>query len=81
MSKWNSGPPPSVGWWPASRCRDYSGMRWWNGACWSINFNRENNGFVRASEADTSDARAPTIEDRPIEWRHRPKSWPKRSHT
>ena len=36
--KWNSGPPPHVGWW---RCKDTlmesqsEAWRWWNGKLWS----------------------------------------------
>ena len=38
MSKhvWHSGPPPSVGWWPASVFEDPEIVRWWNGKCWSM---------------------------------------------
>lgn len=33
---WRSGPPPEVGWWPASTCKDPGFVRWWNGRWWSI---------------------------------------------
>ncbi len=33
--KWNSGPPPHVGWWNASRVEDNSIWRWWDGRRWS----------------------------------------------
>jgi len=33
---WHSGPPPSVGWWPASLFKDKSIVRWWNGKVWSV---------------------------------------------
>lgn len=36
MSKWNSGPPPHVGWWNASVSRDRSAWRWWDGLHWSM---------------------------------------------
>lgn len=32
---WHSGPPPHVGWWNASRCRQLTSWRWWNGMNWS----------------------------------------------
>ena len=32
---WHKGPPPSVGWWPASVARDPRALRWWDGTCWS----------------------------------------------
>jgi hypothetical protein len=34
--KWNGGPPPAVGWWPASRNRVYGPYRWWDGKIWSL---------------------------------------------
>ena len=33
---WHSGPPPSVGWWPASKRGDPTVLRWWNGSNWSL---------------------------------------------
>lgn len=32
---WHSGPPPSVGWWPASAFGDPESIRWWDGVRWS----------------------------------------------
>ena len=32
---WCSGPPPDVGWWPASRIGDAVALRFWNGHHWS----------------------------------------------
>lgn len=34
--KWNSGPPPHVGWWNANTECDELTWRWWDGARWSI---------------------------------------------
>jgi hypothetical protein len=34
--KWRKGPPPEIGWWPASMYRSKSTIRWWNGVCWSV---------------------------------------------
>jgi hypothetical protein len=34
--KWNSGPPPAVGWWNASLTKHPAMWRWWNGKRWSI---------------------------------------------
>lgn len=31
---WRSGPPPSVGWWPASKRGDPTVLRWWGGSNW-----------------------------------------------
>ena len=33
---WHSGPPPSVGWWPASGRQDPTAIRWWDGGVWSL---------------------------------------------
>jgi hypothetical protein len=74
-AKWHKGPPPSVGWWPASISRDGSMLRWWNGEIWSI-----------AVAAHRSSEYAAKIASMPepyydIEWKDRPKSWPERSRT
>ncbi len=74
--KWHSGPPPSVGWWPASVNRVPGMYRWWDGAGWSV-------ACVQGASSDTvfvlSRIRATK---RPmIEWTDRPASWPERSKT
>lgn len=33
--KWHKGPPPEIGWWPASVQRDKRAIRWWDGKRWS----------------------------------------------
>jgi hypothetical protein len=39
---WRSGPPPEIGWWPASCIRDIHMLRWWDGNNWSrYAFDRE----------------------------------------
>jgi hypothetical protein len=74
-TKWFSGPPPSVGWWPASVARNHGYLRWWDGHEWSWSCLP---GFTR-SDIDYRSARKSISED--IEWTHRPKNWPKRSKT
>ena len=37
--QWHSGPPPSVGWWPASIVENPKTIRWWDGDVWSIAIN------------------------------------------
>ena len=74
--KWHKGPPPSVGWWPASAQRAQDVYRWWDGAGWSAS-------CAQGASADTvfvlSRMRAPK---RPlIEWIDRPAWWPERSKT
>ena len=77
MSKtWHKGPPPSVGWWPASRSRNPNMLRWWD-KVWSLPVHKNERSAERVAR------NAATPEPRPfdIEWTDRPKSWPKRSHT
>lgn len=33
---WHSGPPPAIGWWPASINRNFGPIRWWDGVSWSL---------------------------------------------
>lgn len=35
---WRDGPPPSIGWWPASASQEKCviDIRWWNGVEWSL---------------------------------------------
>ena len=33
--KWRKGPPPAIGWWPASTVGDHEAIRWWDGHKWS----------------------------------------------
>ena len=76
MSKWHKGPPPSVGWWPASICENANMIRWWDGKNWSF----------PALECDPAEraamyAKRVTGETLPIKWMDRPAHWPKRSRT
>ena len=74
---WHSGPPPSVGWWPASATRCERCLRWWNGEYWSM-------ACSRGTKIDVVErlARTRSIFDLDeIEWADRPKNWPARSHT
>ena len=72
--KWHSGPPPSVGWWPASMFRDADWMRWWNGRSWSYSAHRTWSAKMAADAA-----RIGNVVD--VEWTDRPASWPERSRT
>lgn len=35
-TRWYEGPPPEIGWWPASVAWDTESIRWWNGKEWSL---------------------------------------------
>lgn len=76
MTKWHKGPPPSIGWWPASYSRLASDLRWWNGRWWSsLLFEDDPVEFV----ADYAAVKA--LAQDLIEWTDRPDSWPERSKT
>jgi hypothetical protein len=76
MTKWHKGPPPSIGWWPASNCRNPDAHRWWNGEWWSEVAYPEYAVNTAAAMAHLKDA----CQDR-IRWTDRPASWPERSKT
>jgi len=77
MTTWRKGPPPSIGWWPASTARDAKCFRWWDGEYWggpcyegeprwSIELEAKSKVIRRADD---------------IEWTERPASWPERART
>jgi len=76
MNKWNSGPPPSIGWWPASFNQMEGVFRWWNGTHWS-------RAATRSASASNVALLARTLRPStdPIQWMHRPSDWPARSRT
>ncbi len=73
---WRKGPPPSIGWWPASACRNSNCLRWWNGKWWSIAVPQE----FKAESAARNAAIKSSLEG-DIEWTDRPAWWPERSKT
>jgi len=75
MTTWHKGPPPSIGWWPASTRRDPYALRWWNGEWWSI----PARPHMTAEQAAVIAERKTWQGD--IEWTERPASWPERSRT
>ncbi len=72
MTTWHKGPPPSIGWWPASNCRNPDTLRWWNGSEWS---------FPAHSGMTAEDAAKTPAGTDDIEWTDRPASWPERRKT
>jgi hypothetical protein len=74
--KWHKGPPPSVGWWPASSNRNPQVIRWWNGKWWGVCCL----SFFTAKEAARR-AMSLSIHQDKIEWTDRPADWPERSRT
>lgn len=77
MSKiWHSGPPPSKGWWPASSLRNSDIFRWWNGTTWSVACTSKYSA-AKAAQIARQASNSPAT----IEWKARPKNWPKRSMT
>lgn len=76
--KWNNGPPPSIGWWPASLAKDASCLRWWDGRHWSCGCYSK----IGVEEAERRATRKETASSQSyIQWLPRPASWPARSHT
>ena len=74
--KWHKGPPPSIGWWPASIRRDHGVYRWWDGAGWSVACERDAPGYMVLEVSRIRATKRPLIE-----WADRPAWWPKRSKT
>jgi hypothetical protein len=75
-TEWFKGPPPSIGWWPASLMQDKTIVRWWNGNRWSLESKRGD-----AMDRVVYRAGHQSLYSEDIEWTHRPKNWPKRSMT
>jgi hypothetical protein len=76
MTTWHKGPPPSIGWWPASWSRNPRILRYYNGEWWSLYASC----YMTAEEAGEC-AREKEAWQKYIEWTDRPASWPKRSKT
>lgn len=49
--RWRSGPPPSIGWWPASFHKDPWLIRWWDGKCWSYGIESSQTAGAAATQA------------------------------
>jgi len=81
----HAGPPPSLGWWPASSfrragqvCPEYQPLRFWDGFLWSSAA-----GINRTAEQVTERAREKLNRElsAKILWAPRPDSWPEASKT
>jgi len=78
MTTWHKGPPPSIGWWPASFHRIPNMLRWWDGISWSVPA-RIHMTALRAAE--NASIKEPDRYQNDIEWTNRPNYWPERSKT
>ena len=76
MTTWHKGPPPSIGWWPASRRRNPDTLRWWDGSAWSFPAHIGMTAKEAAKQSAIKSGRTPNIK-----WTDRPASWPERSRT
>ncbi len=76
MTTWRKGPPPSIGWWPASIYRIPDSLRWWDGERWSVPAYPEDSVHQASAYA-----KSPATCQHEIEWTDRPASWPERSKT
>jgi hypothetical protein len=74
--KWHKGPPPSVGWWPASANRIESLICFWDGAQWSAACSPSMTAEYAAHRAATKHPHS-----KYVAWRHRPDNWPEWSKT
>jgi hypothetical protein len=80
MSKpvWKSGPPPSLGWWPASLVEAGGSLRWWDDKCWSgVAFS----GMTAVQASKRAGTRETPSRNAMIRWQPRPENWPARSRT
>jgi hypothetical protein len=77
MGKWHKGPPPSVGWWPASWSRSDNVFRWWDGRLWSA----AASSIFTARSAEKQAKTPAAVQQHSIEWTDRPADWPERSRT
>jgi hypothetical protein len=74
---WHKGPPPSIGWWPASRVGVRGFYRWWDGTQWSAPAGR----YATAAQAELCARSVTVVPQSSISWLPRPDSWPARSRT
>lgn len=77
-TKWHKGPPPSIGWWPASAMRDSTAYRWWDGTTWSLPARSWHD--IETVER-LSNYAVVLRASKQIEWTDRPADWPERSRT
>lgn len=75
MKTWKNGPPPSLGWWPASFVQNEDTLRWWDGNCWSMGANKRHTAEQAAQFASVP-AESGLFG---IEWTERPDNWPEHS--
>ena len=69
---WHKGPPPSIGWWPASRTGTRGFYRWWDGKQWSAPVSRH----ASAADAGAYARHVAAVSQSSISWLPRPASWP-----
>lgn len=76
QGEWQSGSPPSVGWWPAAVMGCLTCLRWWDGKHWSVPaFPKE------PMETVNRVAMKRSCWQKEVKWRHRADWWPERSRT
>lgn len=84
--KFNSGPPPSIGWWPTRIRWDTGGygrvgwLRWWNGTVWSmaVRITADATNAGRLALITTAVVGMSRVE---VQWADRPDNWPAHSYT
>jgi len=73
---WRAGPPPGVGWWPASTVRFSDEVRWWDGHTWSVGALAD---YSREFAAWRAGIKVPDFVVPRIRWRQRADWWSDRS--
>ena len=65
---WHKGPPPEIGWWPASVSGDRKSIRWYDGNEWSdVAYPRDS----ASQAAECADRRIPFYAQKLIKWTDR----------
>ena len=64
---WHNGPPPDIGWWPASSFRSIFLLRYWDGHNWSVVVSADKGQNVAANAA----RKIEVYNQRQIEWADR----------
>lgn len=56
LTDWQSGPPPMVGEWNATRFDSESNRKWWDGKRWSFSFKQDQSESLRNEAASIKEA-------------------------
>jgi hypothetical protein len=74
---WRKGPPPEIGWWPASINRNPKMLRWWDGVEWGLAAEPTNRESYAAALAKKRPAAQGAIRWTDRWWLNQPEGFPK----